>query len=526
MSPTSWLIKAYDLQGNPLSIPDMKGLTGASEAVLYADDRMVSIPQNGLDQLSGKVMLEDPAAAFINKKTCVLKMWRTIDDPVRGAIKSYVAGEPDFAGPVIATNVAGESGYKTFTAVNPLWRMQSRFHTLNHHLANDTVLSPDYPSPYQLTCNGDNQPFDASALMYRMIALIQAQATPFQRSDDGIRRPLTKDYSGTPGVFVGTGAGNDYWPKTIQVSPYFIAKGSSTWAEIYDDVMQRASHPDIVPEYIHSDGDRKLMYFKTQVHRGSDKSASVSFDYHTGEYNLADINVDETLTPGKYGNFVWIVGDGGPNVYIALAEDVSDEMEFTRTQMLVQVQGGLKTDLDPIAPAQLAVGKLGDAPVFQLTHLPSGEGLPYYDVDYGVGDVVMVNAEKGQWSITNVKQRIYQVDLHMDKNNVETAQVLVATDYLGAIAPPSSPSAPLTAAFIVSPQSGTAPFTATFTDTSTPGPSGPITAWAWDFGDGGTSTLQNPTHNYTTPGFYWAELTVTGTGSDGTSSTMVLIGVL
>lgn len=58
---------------------------------------------------------------------------------------------------------------------------------------------------------------------------------------------------------------------------------------------------------------------------------------------------------------------------------------------------------------------------------------------------------------------------------------------------------------------------ATFTDTSTPGPSGPITAWAWTFGDGGTSTSQNPTHSYAAAGIYSVRLVVTGTGSDGTS---------
>jgi PKD repeat protein len=58
----------------------------------------------------------------------------------------------------------------------------------------------------------------------------------------------------------------------------------------------------------------------------------------------------------------------------------------------------------------------------------------------------------------------------------------------------------------------------TCTDESTPGPSGPIVGWAWDFGDGGTSTLQNPTHTYASPGTYTITLTVTGTSPDGTDN--------
>jgi PKD repeat protein len=36
-----------------------------------------------------------------------------------------------------------------------------------------------------------------------------------------------------------------------------------------------------------------------------------------------------------------------------------------------------------------------------------------------------------------------------------------------------------------------------------------ITSWSWNFGDGATSTLQNPTHTYTVNGFYTVSLTVT-----------------
>ncbi len=56
-----------------------------------------------------------------------------------------------------------------------------------------------------------------------------------------------------------------------------------------------------------------------------------------------------------------------------------------------------------------------------------------------------------------------------------------------------------------------------FTDTSTD--DGTITAWDWDFGDGGTSDAQHPTHTYEAPGTYAVSLTVTDDGglSDTTS---------
>ncbi len=50
-----------------------------------------------------------------------------------------------------------------------------------------------------------------------------------------------------------------------------------------------------------------------------------------------------------------------------------------------------------------------------------------------------------------------------------------------------------------------------FTDLSNNSP----TSWSWNFGDGGTSTLQNPSHAYSTAGTYTVSLTVSnGNGSD------------
>jgi hypothetical protein len=54
--------------------------------------------------------------------------------------------------------------------------------------------------------------------------------------------------------------------------------------------------------------------------------------------------------------------------------------------------------------------------------------------------------------------------------------------------------------------------TVQFTDASTNTP----TSWLWNFGDATTSTLQNPTKTYSTPGTYTVTLTATNaSGSDG-----------
>ena len=55
-----------------------------------------------------------------------------------------------------------------------------------------------------------------------------------------------------------------------------------------------------------------------------------------------------------------------------------------------------------------------------------------------------------------------------------------------------------------------------FTATATDADGDPLT-YAWDFGDGGTSAVANPSHTYTAPGTYTAKVTV----SDGKGGTDV-----
>jgi PKD repeat protein len=58
--------------------------------------------------------------------------------------------------------------------------------------------------------------------------------------------------------------------------------------------------------------------------------------------------------------------------------------------------------------------------------------------------------------------------------------------------------------------SGIVPFTVEFTDQSTGTPTG----WSWDFGDGDSSTDQNPSHEYTEDGVYHTQLTITKNPTD------------
>lgn len=59
---------------------------------------------------------------------------------------------------------------------------------------------------------------------------------------------------------------------------------------------------------------------------------------------------------------------------------------------------------------------------------------------------------------------------------------------------------------------GLAPLTVSFTDRS----SGLISNWSWNFGDGTSSSIRNPTHVYAMPGTYNVSLTVSSAGGSDT----------
>ena len=90
------------------------------------------------------------------------------------------------------------------------------------------------------------------------------------------------------------------------------------------------------------------------------------------------------------------------------------------------------------------------------------------------------------------------------------SNALTRTNYItvgsGVVAP--------VATFTGSPTSGTVPLTVTFTDSSTNTP----TSWNWNFGDGNSSTLQNPSHTYSSTGTYTVSLTAINSAGSNTST--------
>jgi len=100
----------------------------------------------------------------------------------------------------------------------------------------------------------------------------------------------------------------------------------------------------------------------------------------------------------------------------------------------------------------------------------------------------------------------YTVELSDDANGNVIADAIIL-QYA------NDPDGVLQAEFNAEIHSGSAPLAVNFKDLSQSYSATnlelKITGWLWDFGDGTTSTLQNPTHTYSAPGIYPVSLSVT-----------------
>ena len=115
-------------------------------------------------------------------------------------------------------------------------------------------------------------------------------------------------------------------------------------------------------------------------------------------------------------------------------------------------------------------------------------------VQYDFGDGMISSST---WTHTYEEVGTYTVRLTITGpggTDIETK-----TDYIIVAEPPE-------ADFTAERTKGIKPLTVQFTDIST----GTIDSYSWDFGDGGTSTLRNPSHTYTQSGDFAVSLTVIG----------------
>lgn len=162
----------------------------------------------------------------------------------------------------------------------------------------------------------------------------------------------------------------------------------------------------------------------------------------------------------------------------------------------------------PVGPLALfsASPTSGDAPLevtFTDETNPGSGPVTFRRWDFGDGTIsteenpVHIYEEEGDYTVTLTVATVAGVDRRTRVDFISVA---------GETAPRAN--------FTVDKREGIAPLAVTFGDRSAAGTS-EITSWAWDFGDGTTSTEEDPKHTYTKVGIFEVSLTIeTEVGED------------
>ena len=165
-----------------------------------------------------------------------------------------------------------------------------------------------------------------------------------------------------------------------------------------------------------------------------------------------------------------------------------------------------------------------------ITSSGSGTQIPVEDAGYfcdgfGIidGDLIQLEGQTQTAKITNVdySNNIITVDTPLSwysGQGVSMPYYGYAPD-IGAYEYYET-SAPLTASMDASPGSGFVPFSVSFTGSATGG-SEPYT-YNWDFGDGNSSTDQNPSHTYSEEGDYTVIFTITDDSSQHDTDSIII----
>ena len=161
--------------------------------------------------------------------------------------------------------------------------------------------------------------------------------------------------------------------------------------------------------------------------------------------------------------------------------------------------------------------KLGGGAAIMGPFYPGGAYPRKLHGNYAFGDyaqrfIKMAPLKKGRFGkVRTVATEVFPVQFRLAPNgNVAYVDFINGTVNELVYAPNHAPIPKASA----SPDNGLTPLMVNFSSAGTADPEGNPLTYSWDFGDGGSSSAQNPSHNYVADGIYTARLTV----SDGIST--------
>jgi PKD repeat protein len=236
-------------------------------------------------------------------------------------------------------------------------------------------------------------------------------------------------------------------------------------------------------------------------------TANFSANKTTGAAPLAVTFTDSSTNATAWS---WNFGDGTTSTTRNPSKTYSNSGSYT-VKLTATGPGGSVT---ATKANYITVTAASAAPVASFTASPTSGGAPLLvtltDTSTGTVSARTWDLGDGTTSTAQSVAKTYNTagsyTVKLTVTNAGGSTSTTRTMSVTAVAPMAS--------FSATPTSGTAPLSTAFKDTST----GTITGYAWNFGDGTTSSASNPSHTYTKAGNYTVSLTTTGPAGSNTKT--------
>jgi PKD repeat protein len=213
-------------------------------------------------------------------------------------------------------------------------------------------------------------------------------------------------------------------------------------------------------------------------------------------------------------SWAWSFGDGGTSAAQSPAHQYSGSGTFTVTLTATNSDGS-NTNTES---AYITVDEVGEKPgVAFVSNVTSGSkplSVQFIDTSsnsptswaWSFGDGGTSSSQNPSHAYTTTGT--YTVTL--TSTNSAGSATISKDSYISVAAASTAP----VASFAATKTSGSTPLSVQFIDTSSNSP----TTWAWSFGDGYTSVVQNPVHIYAGVGTYTVTLTATNSAGSSTKT--------
>ncbi|MFZ4719297.1 MAG: PKD domain-containing protein [Ilumatobacteraceae bacterium] len=231
-------------------------------------------------------------------------------------------------------------------------------------------------------------------------------------------------------------------------------------------------------------------------------------------------------TDGTISSYAWNFGDGGASTQANPSYTYAAQGTYTATLTVTDDNGATGTatvtvtvspeNVAPTAAASATPSSgvtVGDAVSLSSSGSGDSDGtISSYAWNFGDGDTSTAANPTKSWATAGT----YVVTLTVTDNDGATATTTVTVEVAANAGPTAVAGADVT--------DGPAPLDVNLSSAGSTDPDGTISSYAWDFGDGGTSTSENPSHTFNDPGTYTVTLTVTDNdGAIGTSTVVVTV---